>query len=262
MRIAVAHKWAADPQEAVVTASGQVDQSRARPSLSEYDAVAIALARGLADAVGAELVGLSVGGPEAASPLATKTALARGLDSVLVLADQALASADSTTTARALAAAVTELGDVAVVLTGDCSVDRGARMTPAVLGGLLGWVTLTEVSAVSLDQTSLTVERELEHGRQTLVLSAPAVLAVAAGAVEAPAPGMRDVLAAARKPVRQLALDQFDGDWGPLGQVVDRALAPTPDRRGIVIGTTDPTAAAAELIAHLSRDGLTWAGRP
>ncbi|MDR1386993.1 MAG: electron transfer flavoprotein beta subunit/FixA family protein [Propionibacteriaceae bacterium] len=262
MRIVVAHKWAADPQEAVVGADGAVDWSRARPAVSEYDAVAIAVGRQLADASGAELVGLSVGGPTAAAPLAAKAALARGLDSALIVADPALAEADSAVTAQVLAAAVTELGQVGLVLTGDCSVDRGARLTPAVLAGWLDWVCLAEVSAVRWDPTGLSLERESDGGWQSLTLSPPAVLALAAGAVYPPVPGMKDVLAAARKPIRQLDLGQLGLELIRAPLLLAAAPAPAPDRRGVVIDAMDPALAAAELVARLSHDGLTWEGRP
>ena len=48
MTIAVAYKWAADPQEAQVGEDGTVDWSRAKPGVAEYDAVAVEAARLLA----------------------------------------------------------------------------------------------------------------------------------------------------------------------------------------------------------------------
>ena len=62
MRIVVAYKWTCDPEEATVRADGTVDWSRAKPGLSAYDPVAIELARQFADAAGAELIGVTVGG--------------------------------------------------------------------------------------------------------------------------------------------------------------------------------------------------------
>ena len=62
MRIVVAYKWTCDPEEAAVRADGTVDWSRAKPGLSAYDPVAMELARLLAGASGAELIGLTAGG--------------------------------------------------------------------------------------------------------------------------------------------------------------------------------------------------------
>ena len=57
MRIVVTYKWTCDPEEATVRADGTVDWSRAKPGISTYDPVAMELARRLADAAGAELIG-------------------------------------------------------------------------------------------------------------------------------------------------------------------------------------------------------------
>ncbi len=96
MKIVVAYKWAADPADAGVAPDGTVDWTRAAPTLSVDDPVAIEVGRHLADAVGAELVGISVGGPEAATPMARKAALARGLDRVVIGADPALSGLGAT----------------------------------------------------------------------------------------------------------------------------------------------------------------------
>jgi electron transfer flavoprotein beta subunit len=88
MRIVVAYKWTCDPEEATVRADGTVDWSRAKPGLSAYDPVAIELARHLAEETAAELIGVSVGGKGVAAPIASKAALSRGLDRVVIVEDE------------------------------------------------------------------------------------------------------------------------------------------------------------------------------
>ena len=146
MLIAVAHKWAPDPADAVVAADGAVDFSRAHPGLGAYDAVAIAVARGLADAVGGELVGLSAGPEATLAPQARKAVLARGLDRLLLAAVPG--DAEASLTAAALVGLVRHAGEVDVVVAGDASVDAGAGLVPALLAGRLGWLCLLEVTAV------------------------------------------------------------------------------------------------------------------
>ena len=43
MRIVVAYKWTCDPEEATVRADGTVDWGRAKPGISTYDPVAMAI---------------------------------------------------------------------------------------------------------------------------------------------------------------------------------------------------------------------------
>jgi len=251
--IAVAYKWAVNPQEAVVGPDGSVDLSRAKAALSEYDPVAIELARGLADATGAELVGVSVGGPEVGSSMARKAALSRGLDRLVLVADPALAGARATTTGQVLAAVVRQLGDVDLVVTGDASVDEGARLVPAVLAGHLGWPALGDVTDVQVTGDTLRVHRSVGAGSQVLQVRGPAVLAVATDATLPRVPGMKDILAAGRKPVDELPLPALPPVTAL--SVVDRSRPDVTTRKRRVIDAADPAAAAAELVAALRADG-------
>ena len=122
MKIVVAYKWAPNPQDASVGVDGVVDWSRAKSGISEYDPVAIELARRLADAAGAEIIGLTAGPKSVDASLARKAALARGFDRAVIVADDALQGAGTTELAAVLAAAVRHIGDVDVVITGDSSV--------------------------------------------------------------------------------------------------------------------------------------------
>ena len=256
MKIAVAYKWSGDPQDATVGADGTVDLSRAKPVVSDYDAVAIAVGRKLADATGAELVGLCVGGAAAATPIATKSALARGFDRVVVATDKDLATAGSTRIAATLAALVRRVGDVSLVLTGDSSIDVGAKMVPTVLGGLLAWPTLTDVAGIALDGDAVAVSRTLAEGQQELRLHHPAVLAVATDAAQAKAPGMKDVLAAGKKPAEILPAASLDAVAVTDGEVRSAAPLAGPARKCIRIDGSDPQSAARELVLALRADGV------
>ncbi|WP_282947612.1 electron transfer flavoprotein subunit beta/FixA family protein, partial [Cellulomonas endometrii] len=157
-----------------------------------------------------EVVALS-GGPAASdTPLARKAALSRGPDRLVLVADDALAGAGSTPTAAVLAAAVRAIGDVDVVLTGPESVDNGDRQVPHTLAGYLGWPGLASVSDVQDADGGLVVQRTTDAGVQVLDVTGPAVLAVAADAVVARVPGMKDILGAAKKPTTVLALADLD----------------------------------------------------
>jgi electron transfer flavoprotein beta subunit len=259
MRIVVAYKWAPNPQDATVASDGTVDWSRATPALSEDDPVAIELARRLADAAGAELIGVSVGGPEVATPMARKAALARGLDRALIASDAALLGLGSTETAFALAALVRRIGDVDLVLTGDAAVDSGAGLVPFVLAGALGWAALAEVRSVESRAGGWRVEREVHAGVQVLDVDGPAVFSVAADAVTPRLPGMRDLLAAAKRPCEVVTAADLDLP-GPASTVVRTGgVRPElPPRKGIRL-TGD--AAAADLVAALRADGVLGAGR-
>jgi electron transfer flavoprotein beta subunit len=258
MTIAVAYKWAPNPQDAVVGADGSVDWSRAKSALSEYDQVAVEVARRLADATSEELVGLSVGGTESAGPLARKAALSRGLDRLVQVADDSLEHAGTVRTATVLAALVQHLGDVSLVVAGDSSVDVGAQMVPSVLAGALGRPVLSNVSAVAGTTGDLTVTRAADSGgTQVLRVTGPAVLAVASDAVVPRVPGMKDILAAGKRPAETVDLATVE----PAGALVEVTTTGTAApvlaaRKQEVIDGADPAAAAAALVAALRADGL------
>src|ERR1700683_1807320 len=131
MRIVVAYKWTRDPAEATVRADGTVDWSRAKPGLSAYDPVAIELARQRVGAEGGELIQITGGGKGVAVPTASKAALSRGLDRVVVVEDESLAEAGRSELAAVLAEVVRHIGDVDLVVTGDSWVDGAARVVAA-----------------------------------------------------------------------------------------------------------------------------------
>jgi len=254
MKIVVTYQWALDPQEASVAPDGRVDFSRAKAVVSDYDAVAIEVARGLATAAGATLVGVSVGGAAAAQAVATKAALSRGLDEALVVADAD--NAGTLNTAAVIAAAVQSLGDVALVVTGDASLDSGSKMLAATLGGTLGWATITDALGVAFDGSTVTAERVLPEGVQKVAVATPAVVAVASDAAKAKAPGMKDILAAGKKPVTVKSTADLGVALASEGTVTATAKLSGPARQQIAIDTKDPAAAAAQLVSALRAAGV------
>lgn len=261
MKIVVAYNWAPDSQEASVDGSGRIDFSRAKPVVSDYDAVAIEVGRQLAEATGASLIGVSVGGPATAVPVATKAALARGLDEVVVVAEPGLATIGTTRTAQVLSAVIAGLDDVALILTGDSSIDVGSKMVGPVLGGLLGYPVLTDVSSVSLAAGSIRAERIMSEGVQATTITGPAVVAVVSDATKPKVPGMKDVLAASKKPVKKLTLAELGLADLDEGTVLSTARLSGPSRKQVVIDVSDPVAAAQELVTVLRVAGVIGGGR-
>ena len=256
MRIVVAYKWTCDPEEATVRADGTVDWSRAKPGLSAYDPVAIELARQFADAAGAELIGVTVGGKGVAAPLAAKAALGRGLDRVVIVEDGSLADAGRSELAAVLAEVIRHIGDVDLVVTGDSSVDVAAKMVPTVLAGELGWPAVAEVTSIAGQAGALRVERAIPGGVQVLETSGPAVLAASADAAVPRVPGMKDLLAAGKKPVELLELAALKvSPPNAVMTVTGRARPERKARQGQLIDTADPAKAAAELVTALRQAG-------
>lgn len=256
MKIVVAYKWAPNPQDASVSPDGVIDWSRAKASVSEYDSVAIELGRRLADATGAELIGVSIGPKETGSPMARKAPLSRGLDRLVLVADDELADADSVTTGLTLAEVVRGIGDVDLVLAGDSSVDVGARIVPAVVAGALGWPCFSQVSKVSGTSGALSIERNYLGGSQELIATGSVVLSAAVDAVVPRVPGMKDILASGKKPSEELALASLAVSKTPVISVTGRNSPELKAREGNLVDGVDPAAAAVAVVSALKASNI------
>lgn len=254
MKIAVAYKWAPDPQDASVAPDGTLDWTRGRPGISDYDATAIEIGRLLSAELGAELIGLSVGGPDAGLPAARKAALSRGLDRLMLVADERSAGLDALASGQALAVLARQAG-ADLVLTGDASLDAGSRIVGPVLAGVLGWTPLASVSAVARSGLGWRVERRVSGGVQVIEGPGPLMLSVTPDAVQPPVPGMRDILAAAKKPVDEMPFEALGlgvPRWPEVGR--GRPVLPVRERR--IIDGSDADAAASAVVAFLAERGI------
>jgi electron transfer flavoprotein beta subunit len=112
---------------------------------------------------------------------ALKHSLAMGLDEAARVDDPALDPTDAIAYATAAAAAVNKVGGVDLVIFGRESVDVGTDAHIAATARKLGWTLLSYVSkivAIDYAAKTITVERALEDGKQTITSSLPAVISV------------------------------------------------------------------------------------
>lgn len=251
MSVVVAYKWAANPQDASVGADGAVNWSRAKAAISDYDPVAIGVAVTLALESGVEAVGVSVGVGAVGSSLAKKAAMSRGLTRGLVVADDAVEAWNATQVAQALADLVGRVDGADLVLTGEASVDENARMMPALIAGWLGWPCFGDVVDVARGDRGWTVVQRNPRGMRTVDVVGPLVAAMAADAIEPRIPGMKDILAAAKKEVTEIPLADLGVTGLPL-ETVGRERPPAPHRKHQVFSGGD---AVSSLVAALQADG-------
>jgi electron transfer flavoprotein beta subunit len=128
---------------------------------------------------------------------------------------------------------------------------------PVVLAGQLGWPAVGEVTAVSGQAGLLRVERAVAGGKQVLESTGPTVLAASTDAAVPRVPGMKDILAAGKKPVETLDLAGLDVPASNATVTVTDTSRPNlKARKGQIIDTADPAAAAAELVTALRGAGV------
>ena len=201
MNIIVPIKVLADDQDIVVAADRSLDDSKAHRIVSTYDLNAIEAAVQLASThEGSKVVCVSVADAKADDSKLKKGILARGVDELVMIADDACADLDAHATAAMLARLVDGLDAADLIVCGDGSADNYAQQVDVQLADALGLPVVTAVSAVSVEGAVATCDRMLETQLQTVQVDLPAVISVVPDIALPRIPGMKDILAAGKKP--------------------------------------------------------------
>ena len=179
MNIVVCVKQTPDTAATVTVQDGQVSWGDAPLVLNPWDEYAVEQALLTKEEHGGKVTALSLGPEDAKEAL--KQALAMGCDEAILISDPAFSEVDSLVVSGALAAAINKLGDIDMAFFGRQSVDSDTGLTGAQVARRLGWPSLSLVASVTeLDPEgrSITADRLLEEGRQTVRSSLPAVVSV------------------------------------------------------------------------------------
>ncbi|EMZ0757647.1 electron transfer flavoprotein FixA [Salmonella enterica] len=204
MKIITCYKCVPDEQDiAINNADGTLDFSKADSKISQYDLNAIEAACQLKQQLGdAQVVAMSVGGKALTNAKGRKDVLSRGPDELIVVIDDQFEQALPQHTATALAAAAQKSG-FDLLICGDGSSDLYAQQVGLLVGEALNIPAINAVSKIlSLTDSTLTVERELEDEVETLSIPLPAVIAVSTDINTPQIPSMKAILGAAKKPVQ------------------------------------------------------------
>jgi electron transfer flavoprotein beta subunit len=242
MKVVIVYTWARDGVNAAVRADGAVDWRGARMTAGEDDPAALAVAKQLAEGSGGTVVGLTIGDGDAS------WALARGVGETFSVTDVPPLS-DNAATARIIAAAVERIGDVDVVVIGDSKQDPGVAPTVA---GHLGWTALAGLVSASVVDGRVAAVRRSAAEQRTIGAPPPLVLGVAAEADVDTKPGMKELLAARKRPLTTWSM-------ADLGLAVADVRSTGTRRPDAVVATLfegDPATSAAQLVAALRADGV------
>ena len=242
MRALLIYKWARNAEDALVLSDGSLDWRNAKMAAGEDDPVALAAAVGIAAATGGEAIGLTIGDGD------TSWALARGVGQAFTVADVPPLT-DNAATAAILAAAVHQLPPVDVILVGDSKQDAGVV---AALAGILAWPAMAGLITAFIEDAQLFGVRRVGTQMVRFKLPTPVVLGIAAEGEDARVPGMKELLAARKRPVTTIPFSDLGVDAADAA-VVGHRKAPVTTAR-LFDGTPDE--AAAKLLAALRAEGV------
>ena len=195
--------------------------------LNPWDEFAVEEALQLQERFEGETVAVTVGGEDATDAL--KRAVAMGIEEAVLLSDPAFAGSDAWGTARILAEAIKGLGEYGLILTGKQSVDGNSGLVAPGLAVKLGVPFVSQVArVVDLTDSSVTVVRALDEGRQTVRVKLPAVISVSKEINEPRYPNFMGIRKASRMKYPVMAAADLPGlDTGQIG--VDAALVKWTD---------------------------------
>lgn len=183
--------------------------------LSELDEYAVEQALQIADgADDAEITVVTVGPEDAKDAL--RKALSMGADKAVHVEDDDLHGSDVMGTSLVLAKAVEKTG-YDLVICGMASTDGVMGVLPALLAERLGVPQVTLLSEVAVAGGVVTGRRDGDTASEQVEASLPAVVSVTDQSGEARYPSFKGIMAAKKKPVESLDLDDLGLDADEVG---------------------------------------------
>ncbi|MDT0347182.1 electron transfer flavoprotein subunit beta/FixA family protein [Streptomyces litchfieldiae] len=183
------------------------DREAADGLLSELDEYAVEQALRIAeDADEAEVTVLTVGPEDAADAL--RKALSMGADKAVHVEDDDLHGTDVLGTSLVLAKAIEHTG-YDLVVCGMASTDGSMGVLAAILAERLGVPQVTLLSELSVADGKVTGRRDGDAATERLQADLPAVVSVTDQSGEARYPSFKGIMAAKKKPVESLDLEDL-----------------------------------------------------
>lgn len=192
----------------VLADHSDVDIAAAKMSMNPFDEIAVEQAVRLKEAGKAdEVVAVSIGPAKTVDTL--RVAMAMGADrAVHVLCDETL---EPVAVARVLAAvARRETPDL--LMFGKQAIDNDAGQIAPMVSAMLDMPVASNVSAIELDGTRLTVVRETDTGLMRVAADLPAVLSADLRLAEPRYVTLPNMMKAKKKPVATIAVEELGCD--------------------------------------------------
>ncbi len=253
MNVVACYKIVPDEQDIAVRPDRTLSLEKAEWKVGQYDLNAVEAGMRIIEGAGGKLSVLSAGSKQLENSKLKKAILSRGPEDLFLVADDALADADTYLTAQALFNAIKKLDSVDLVLCGEGSSDMYAQQVGVQLGELLDFATINAVSKITVEGDKLIVERTLENEVEVLEVSLPAVVSVTTDINVPRIASMKDILAAGKKPVTQWTLEDMGiSDHKPTE--ILSTLAPQQVERKQIIAEGDSEEVVTQFFDNLRKE--------
>ena len=203
MKIGVLLKQVPDTETRIKVNAGAsaIEEGDIKWIVNPYDEFAVEQALQVRDAVGGEVVILSLGPPRCLD--AARTALAMGADRAVILDDAGFLGSDSLGVATALAAAAKAEG-LELIFTGKQAIDDDAVQVPQIVATLLGWPCATNIASYAANGASVMVKCPMGGGATEVIrVALPAVFTCDKGLNSPRYASLPGIMKAKSKPVKR-----------------------------------------------------------
>ncbi|MFD3947541.1 electron transfer flavoprotein subunit beta/FixA family protein [Streptomyces sp. NPDC058579] len=230
-----------------------VDRDEVDGLLSELDEYAVEQALRISEeSDDAEVTVVTVGPDDAKDAL--RKALSMGADKAVHVNDDDIHGTDVIGTSAILAKALEKTG-FDLVICGMASTDGTMGVLPALLAERLSLPQVTLLSEVSVEGTLVKGRRDGDAATELIEAPLPAVVSVTDQSGEARYPSFKGIMAAKKKPVEELDLDDLGIDADEVGlagswTLVESAAARPARTAGTIV--TDEGDGGKQLAAFLS----------
>ena len=204
MNIVVCVKQIPDPAAPQAFDSSNNLNRSGKLILDEADTFGVEMALQLVDKAGSgEVTVVSMG--SAADVAGLRNALAMGAAKAVIVSDESLRGTDALGTAKVLAAVIGRINPDLVLCATESS-DGYTGTTPVQVAELLSLPSITFAKSVTIDGSTVKVDRQTEAGYDEVVAPMPALVTVTAGVVEPRYASFKGIMAAKSKPVEILSI--------------------------------------------------------
>ena len=214
--------------------NSNVDLNNAKMSVNPFCEIALEEAVRIKEAGNAEeVIAITVGKSESQEQL--RTALALGADRAILIETDSLL--EPLAISKVLAKVV-EQEQPDLVILGKQAIDGDNNQTGQMLAALLDCPQATNASEVILDESSVTVTREIDGGLQTLKLNKPAVVTTDLRLNEPRYASLPNIMKAKKKELTVTNITDLGVDVSPRTELLSVELPPSRDA-GIVVESVD-----------------------
>lgn len=213
-------KWVVDEAYIKPSSSGKIDLEWAEYKLSDYDRNAIEEAVRMQEIYGGSVTAVTVASSDATKGI--KDALSRGPEKAYFINDDLFENLEPSQTSAILAQVIADKIDYDLIICGEGSSDMYSQQVGPRLAEKLGIPCIAFVNRLSIEDKQIIAQRKTDDGLEIISVPMPALVTVLPDINSPRVPGLKDTLAASKKPVIEIELEDLGSEFERL--MIDEGL--------------------------------------